>query len=474
MYGYKFIGSVLAFLFTFTLSLLMTTAADAQAWKQYSDPGKAGWSREGLEKARAFAREIGSGAVLVVDHGNVVAAWGNIDFPYKAASMRKSIYDGTFGAVFTEKRFDTGTTLKNLGIDDLGGLTDKEKTATFEQLMEARSGVYHAAAYETRGNAELRPKRGSADPGTFWYYNNWDFNVVCPAFEKLTGRDFRTSFEEKIAKPLGMEDFRDEYIFNWLEPRSSEYPAVTIRLSARDLARFGQMYLNGGTWGGKRIVDAAWIKRSTTAHTVFEKGHYRGEGNGYGRLWWVYPARPSSGSALEAHQRIAARGAGGQMVFLIPDLDIVIVHLANTDTAEGVPDRSAEKLLDLILQARGKGPSGGEALKEVSAEEIGSPPPVLDLDLRPIAKEKIDKLAGKYMVSDKIGIRLYEHDDRLFAEPVGMGLPDVEVLSGKDGALSSPLVDVVFKPQKDADGSYAGLSMTFRGRTMIGRRTDRE
>jgi CubicO group peptidase (beta-lactamase class C family) len=473
MFRYQKTSSVLAFLLTFSISMISTVRTDAQEWKQYADPAKAGWSADRLEKARKLAVEIGSGAVLIVDKGNVVAAWGHIDHPYKAASMRKSIYDGTFGAVYLEKAFNVNTKIGELGIDDLGGLTETEKKATLEQLMEARSGVYHPAAYETRSNAERRPERGSHPPGTFWYYNNWDFNAVCAVFQKISGSRIEDGFKARIAEPLGMEDFESDHVFRWLEPRASIYPAVTFRISARDLARFGKLYIEGGTWNGKRLIPADWIKRSTSAITVFGEDHYRGESNGYGRLWWVYPARPNEGSAYEKYRRIAARGAGGQMMVLVPELDVIIVHLADTDAGDGVPDNRVAELMNLILEARSEGPLGGSDLAEVTPEKLsGTAPAQIERDLSPVSGELVSEVEGTYLISEKVGIRLYEFNKRLFAQPIGMPLPDVEVFLAKDGSLHSPIANVEFEPVMANGVKATKLKMTFRGRTQTGQRVD--
>ena len=52
-----------------------------------------------------------------------------------------------------------------------------------------------------------RPARGSHAPGTFRYYNNWDFNVLGTIFEKRTGLKIGEAFYQRIAKPIGMQDF---------------------------------------------------------------------------------------------------------------------------------------------------------------------------------------------------------------------------------------------------------------------------
>ena len=73
---------------------------------------------------------------------------------------------------------DLSKTIEELSIDDYPpALTTEEKQATVGDLIKARSGIYHAAVGESPGMKAMRPERHSHRPGTFWYYNNWDFNV---------------------------------------------------------------------------------------------------------------------------------------------------------------------------------------------------------------------------------------------------------------------------------------------------------
>lgn len=463
--------NLIAFIITFSVSMIGTGTAKAQEWKQYRDAESAGWSAEKLEAARKFATESGSAAVFVVERGNVVAAWGAVDHPFKAASMRKSVYDAVIGASQKDKRFDPSKTVGELGIDDLQPLTNEEKKATVEQLMTATSGIYHPAAYETRSNAERRPERGSHAVGEFWYYNNWDFNLVTEAFERMNGSTIESAFEKYLAGPLGLEDYRSEHVFRWREPRSSKYPAVTYRLSARDLARIGQMYLGQGKWNGEQIVPPAWVKESTRPHTVFGKDHYRGEGNGYGRLWWIWPAREGSDSKYLSYRRIAAQGAGGQVMILFPAIDLLIVHLADTDSGNGVDDRNGFTLMEMILEARISGVKGGEKLGPVRVDPLsGKAPAPLKTDLKPVPSVLQEKVVGRFMVNEQIGIEFYRFEDRLFATPVGMPLPDAEMLLDDNGTFTSPLVDVIFEPSVAADGSIGEVKMTFEGRTSVGKR----
>ena len=369
-----------AALFASTLLFVADGSAKAEEWRQYKHVEQTGWSETELDNARRFATSIGSAAIMIVDHGEVVQVWGAIDHPYASASIRKSIYDATIGATHLAKPFDINTSLGKLGIDDIDPLDKAELSATFEQLLTTRSGVYHPCAYETPSNARRRPSRRSAKPGMQWYYNNWDFNVVCAAFEQLSGEPMEQAFNDRLATPLGMEDFKPSHVFEWLEPRLSRHPAVTFRISARDLARIGRLYLQQGRWSGQPIVSPDWVKRSTTPLTTFKPGHYRGAGNGYGRLWWIFPARPERNSPYQAHHRVAARGAGGHLMVLFPDLDVLIVHRADTDSGRGVADRNGIKLLDMIVGARKGEPAAGAALRPLRADALSgkTPTPLRD------------------------------------------------------------------------------------------------
>src|ERR1700676_2995207 len=114
-----------------------------------------------------------------------------------------------YGIYSAEAAIDINQTLEQLGIDDSPDpLTKEEKQARVVDLLRARSGVYHKVDFETESMQKSRPPRGSHAPGTFWYYNNWDFNVLGTIFEKKTGLKIGDAFYQRVAKPIGMQDYR--------------------------------------------------------------------------------------------------------------------------------------------------------------------------------------------------------------------------------------------------------------------------
>jgi len=107
---------------------------------------------------------------LEVDRGLLVVRWGDHRRNHIVQSVRKSFLSALYGIFENEAPIDISLDLATLGIDDSvpPSLTDLEKTATLQQLLQARSGVYHEAAAESQGMKDARPERWSHAPGTFY------------------------------------------------------------------------------------------------------------------------------------------------------------------------------------------------------------------------------------------------------------------------------------------------------------------
>jgi CubicO group peptidase (beta-lactamase class C family) len=293
------------------------------SWAEPS-PASTGWSAEKLEAADNLARGMGTDAYLVVHRGVVVHRFGDITRPMNLASARKSVLSVLYGIEFDRGQVDLDNTLDQLGITDIGGLSDQEKTATVRQLLESRSGVYHLAAYETPFAKLERPRRGSHDPGTFWYYNNWDFNALGSIFQKFSGQSVFEALDRELAQPLGFEDFNLKRDTKFIFESSTEHPAYVMRLSARDMARIGLMLARGGRWQGRQIVSPGWIAESTTAYSP------TGQSAGYGYLWWVSQNNVLFGQKFPAHV-YSAFGNFGQFLLVDPVDDLVVVHHVDMD-----------------------------------------------------------------------------------------------------------------------------------------------
>ena len=232
-----------------------------------TDPAAVGWSSDTLRQAEALSKTIGSTAVMVIHRGAVVAEWGDTAAKTPLASVRKSLLSALIGNAVARGEIDLKKTIGELGIDDNEpSLSPEEKTATVRELLEARSGVYHAALFETASMAAQRPPRHSHPPGAFWYYNNWDFNTLGTIYEHATRHSIFDAFATEIAGPIGMQDYRPTDGV-YVTGAASVYPAYPFNMSARDLARFALLYLHNGAWRDRQVVPAEWVAESTKAYS---------------------------------------------------------------------------------------------------------------------------------------------------------------------------------------------------------------
>jgi CubicO group peptidase (beta-lactamase class C family) len=320
-------------------------------------PEAAGWSAEKLTEAKSWSQRVEpTTAVMIVQHGRIVAEWGDTAIKSNLHSVRKSLLSALIGIAVDERKIDLNSSLGNLGIDDNApSLTEAEKAATVADLLKARSGIYHAALYETPAMARLRPPRGSHPPGMFWYYNNWDFNALGTIYERAVGQSVFSAFNEKIARPIGMQDYQPsdgEYV----KGAASDHAAYPIRMSARDLARFALLYLHGGRWKDRQIVPAAWVRESTQSYSdAFSE---RGPGLGYGYMWWIgFPRNMGAPTVKVPPGTFEAMGAEGQYAFVIPAYDLIVIHRINSDipaSQRKVPtSQQIARLLWLVLSAAG-------------------------------------------------------------------------------------------------------------------------
>jgi CubicO group peptidase (beta-lactamase class C family) len=321
-------------------------AVPGSEWMQLKSPQQAGWSREKLDGVHAFVVEIGSTSAMIVQHGVVVAAWGDIAHRCNLHSCRKSLLDALIGNAVAGGKINLDDSLEKLGIDDKKpSLSAEEKQATVRDLLEARSGVYHVAAYETKGMEENRPERGSHPHGTFWFYNNWDFNTLGFIYEKAVGEKIFDAFCREIAQPIGMQDFKP-HDGHYVSVPESRYPAYLFDMSARDFARFALLYLRGGKWNGAQVVPEDWVRASTHPYSDTHSG-------GYGYLWWTgASASGAPGQIAFPADSFWAEGHLGQFAVVVPGKDLVIVNRVDGEETKRVVSKSQmAKLLRLVLEA---------------------------------------------------------------------------------------------------------------------------
>ena len=114
-----------------------------------------------------------------------------------------------------------------------------------------------------------------------------------------------------------------------------------LELASRDYLKLGQLYLNGGTWNGARLLSSEWVKTSLRPHVEVDDDTL------YGYLWWLRKFK--TGERQVSAQLM--QGNGGNKVALIPELDMVVVITSTNYNTRGMHQQTDRILSDYVLAA---------------------------------------------------------------------------------------------------------------------------
>jgi len=285
---------------------------------------------------------------IILRHGYIVAEFGDTKTNDPVYSVAKSFLSTT-GSLAFEKGLikDINEPVKNY-IHDGGYDSPHNSKITwknhFQQESEWEGTLWGKNAdfvgVEQFGNGKRKP-REIQDPGTFYEYNDVRINRLALSLATVFNQSLPEVLKQNIMDPIGASH-------DWKWQGYGEKSTVTINgkkiesvsggtrwggglwINSQDLARFGLLILNHGNWEGKQLVSAQWLKAATTPSE---------HGPDYGYLWWLntkqkeWPSGPASS--------FAAVGNGGNIVWIDPDHDIVMVwhwH-ANGNAVDGMIQR---------------------------------------------------------------------------------------------------------------------------------------
>ncbi|MBI3391754.1 MAG: serine hydrolase [Nitrospirae bacterium] len=198
-------------------------------------------------------------------------------------------------------------------------------SVTLKHLLQMTSGIdymendfplgLHVRFYYTnRLEPEILNLRLREPPGTRFVYKSGDAFVLTLALKRaLGGMSITQYMQERIWNPLGMEADGVWSIDH--APDGLEKTSCCIAATARDFAKFGRLYLNKGSWNGRRIVPEVWVRESTRSDTS------PGSNWNYQHLWWLVARdRPD----------FMANGHLGQFLYINPSAGVVIVRLGKS------------------------------------------------------------------------------------------------------------------------------------------------
>lgn len=301
-------------------------------------------------------------AVVVVHQGRLVAErYGtdregepvDADSRLLSWSMAKSVTHALVGVLVGEGRLDPDAPAP---VGEWADPDDPRHTITVDHLLRMVDGLDFCESYELAAEgaddvpfshcidmlfgagaddvaayAACRP--AAHPPGTVFNYSSGTTNIVSRIVADtvgLRGEQFGTWMREVLFAPLGMGSAEPRFDAAGVFVGSSYLYAT-----ARDFARFGLLYLRGGTWDGKQIVPRHWVDAARTPRARDDT-----DGRLYGSHWWVWGDRRGT---------FWASGYEGQRIVCVPASDLVIVRCGITPAPEpGAPDALGDWLESLI------------------------------------------------------------------------------------------------------------------------------
>ena len=166
------------------------------------------------------------------------------------------------------------------------------------------------------------------EPGTHWYYNGGCSHLLSAILTRVTGNSTLDFAKKYLFKPLNITD-----VYWPKDPQGIYYGGQDIRLTPPDMAKFGYLFLNNGTWDNEQIISQEWVFESTRTSFSFNPNE------GYGYQWWTYPS-------LNAY---FAYGFDEQRIIVLPEQDLVVVFTSEIQDARIEPDLLLKYILPAVL-----------------------------------------------------------------------------------------------------------------------------
>jgi len=246
------------------------------------------------------ARRLDIHSILIIRHGYLVAEvyYGSNSptLKHELYSVTKSFTSALVG-IAIQKGHIAGVSQPVLDLfadRQVANVDARKKAMTLEHLLTMSSGLdwpESGSAYTTTANPYVGMMRSpnwvqfvldrpmAQPPGAVFNYNSGASHLLSAIVQKTTGTSTLAFARENLWKPLGITDVAWGADTSGIAVGGSD-----LRLTPRDMAKLGYLYLRGGVWDGQQIVPAEWVKTSTTKHITSGNA-----GLDYGYQWWIWP-----------------------------------------------------------------------------------------------------------------------------------------------------------------------------------------
>jgi CubicO group peptidase (beta-lactamase class C family) len=240
--------------------------------------------------------------------------------PSNIKSAAKSVVSALVGIAIDRKLISSAQQpIGQYFPDLLAGDSNRGKRAiTIEDLLTMRSGLeptsnrnYGAWVQSPHWVRYVLTRKMLSAPGTDMDYSTGNTHLLSAILTKAAGASTWQFAEQRLARPLGFG------LARWpADPQGIYFGGNDMLMTPRQMVAFGELYLRGGVAGGSRVLSEDWIRQS-----VLPRAQSRWSGQQYGYGWWIRP--------LAGHDSYHAWGFGGQFIFVVPALELVVVSTSS-------------------------------------------------------------------------------------------------------------------------------------------------
>ncbi|MEF8864708.1 MAG: serine hydrolase [Salinibacter sp.] len=320
---------------------------------------------DAVDRARALAPPL-TGLIVARGSTTVAEAYFNGRGPNQAANLKsasKSVLSALAGIALADGVLDGVSQPIGPFFPTLLADAPRKRRITVDHLLTQQTGL-ESTSFDNYGawvssadwvaDALRRPMVDR--PGGEMIYSTGTTHILGAVLAEASGQSLRAFAQERLFDPLGVR------IRSWQQsPAGRYFGGNNLALTPRGMLRFGQMYLNGGRFGGQQVVPANWIDLSWRTYV---RSTYRD--HQYGYLWFTH----TFGGARVAF----AWGYGGQYIFVVPRLDLVVVCTSSLRTRPSGGNDHNEQLLRLLAEhiiPAAQGPPGSIAWPSVPRPVFG-------------------------------------------------------------------------------------------------------
>lgn len=301
-----------------------------------------------IDGAMERAHELGFVSSLLLVRGGILVAetyyQGFLEDACPIHSTTKSLVSSLIGLAMAHGFIDS---LEQRVLDffrefDTANMDTRVRNITLRHLLMMTSGFpsddvvgdYFDASYESTMEAILHMQLLS-EPGETFRYCTLAVHLLSGVIYKASGLYTKDFADRYLCQPLEID------LYTWpLDEHGHHFGGTGIWITPRDLARFGQLYMNMGTIDGQQILPSDWIEASVT-DAVGSLGSWGELKNlGYGYLWWT--------GTIRDQIVYMAIGYAGQNIFAFPELDLMVVTTTINPASDSEAGRQIVQLFELI------------------------------------------------------------------------------------------------------------------------------